>query len=375
MTRLAHSSYVPLGWIGAVETMAEARTEDGLTPHRQQYHLENYTVDFHDQQSKTLVVTFEYAGKPDYRPNMDRLGWGVDWLTRQGHSVLAVKPLRTDWYRKKDLHHFLTGLRAGGFFDRFENVVFYGASMGGYAALAFSSLAPGCTVLALSPQVTLNPEMTAWDARFREGKQEDWGGQFVSGSDCSHAGRVFVVYDPMNKPDRIHAESVVGDNVVHLKFPAGGHLVASQLSQLRLLGAVFRSALDGSLSTLSFAKIARHRKSLISYWVILAKHARSYKVAAACMDRARRIRQDEFSVAFYDTYLAHKWADWPAAIDLARAALRRKPRDAYLHTVLAESLREVGSLTEAEQACNAGLALFPTNARLQRALSSLRQAA
>lgn len=350
-----------------------AGIDETLRTNRQQDHLENYTVDFHDQKSKTLVVTFEYAGKPDYRPNMDRLGWGVEWLTRQGHSVLSVKPLRTDWYRKKDLHFFLLGMKAGGFFDRFEQVVFYGASMGGYAALAFSQLAPGCTVIALSPQATLDPTLTGWDPRFREARNEDWTGQFASGVDCSHAGRVYVIYDPMNRPDKLHAEMICGKSVVRLKFPAGGHLVASQLSQLRLLGSVFRGAVDGSLTVSSFSRIARSRRDLLQYWVILAKHSRSYALARACVNRAKMIDPKAYSVEFYNAYVAHKWADWEASISFARAALRRKPNDVFLHVILAESLHNTQRSSEAATICAQGIALSPSSARLQRVQKLLQQ--
>jgi hypothetical protein len=39
-----------------------------------------------------------------------------------------------------------------GFFDEFEQVIFYGSGSSGYAAAAFSVAAPGATVIAVQPQ-------------------------------------------------------------------------------------------------------------------------------------------------------------------------------------------------------------------------------
>ncbi|MEJ6745505.1 MAG: hypothetical protein QNK98_01850 [Yoonia sp.] len=46
-----------------------------------------------------------------------------------------------------------------GFFEDFYNVLFYGTHGGTYAAAAYSVAAPGCTVLALRPQATLDPRI------------------------------------------------------------------------------------------------------------------------------------------------------------------------------------------------------------------------
>jgi hypothetical protein len=50
-----------------------------------------------------------------------------------------------------------------GFFDDFDQVVFYGAGQCGYAAAAFSVATPGATVVAIQPQATLDPRVTEWD--------------------------------------------------------------------------------------------------------------------------------------------------------------------------------------------------------------------
>ena len=44
----------------------------------------------------------------------------------------------------------LANLVAEGFFDRFDKVLFVGASMGGFGALNYASVVPGATVLAFS---------------------------------------------------------------------------------------------------------------------------------------------------------------------------------------------------------------------------------
>lgn len=64
-----------------------------------------------------------------------------------------------NWYRDAALITRLERLRDDGFFRGYGRVIFSGASMGAFAACAFAPLAPGCTIIAYSPQSTLHPDV------------------------------------------------------------------------------------------------------------------------------------------------------------------------------------------------------------------------
>ncbi len=84
----------------------------------------------------------------------DRDGWGFRWLVRQGFNVLSVKPQANDWYRDESLRAVFRAFYRDRVFADFRRTVFYGGSMGGFAALAFSTVAPGAAVIAMNPQST-----------------------------------------------------------------------------------------------------------------------------------------------------------------------------------------------------------------------------
>ena len=73
-----------------------------------------------------------------------------------GCSVLGVMCRSRNWFRDVSVHDGFERLRDSGFFDQFDDVLFYGASQGGFGALTYSRCAPGSSVLAIAPQTTLD---------------------------------------------------------------------------------------------------------------------------------------------------------------------------------------------------------------------------
>lgn len=221
---------------------------------------------------RTLVVTFEPAvvGKAD--PQLDRPVWGQAFLQRRGHAVLGVKRAVTDWYRSPELHRLFRALQSGGWFAGFEQVMFYGPSMGGYAALAFAACAPGCTVLAMHPQSTLAPDKVWFDQRFAGERATRWQGDLVDGAEgAALARRVYVCYDPWQVKDRLHVQRLPAHNRIDLRLPYVGHATAQALQTLGLLGNVVDQALAGTLDARGFREMARQRVRLADYHVRLAQ--------------------------------------------------------------------------------------------------------
>lgn len=234
-----------------------------------------------------LVVTFEPAITEGLDTNLDRPAWGQGLIARRGHSLLGVKRTANDWYRAADLHGLMRALQAAGFFARFAKVVFYGPSMGGYAALTFADCAPGCTVLAMHPQSCLAPERVWFDQRFSGRRAHLWSGDFLDGAEgAARAARVYVCFDPWQIKDRLHAQRLPAHNRIELRLPFVGHATSQMLMATGKLGEVFDLAVAGSLDATAFKRIARARTRWPDYFANLAARGLHLPRRLKLLDRA-----------------------------------------------------------------------------------------
>ena len=214
---------------------------------------------------KTLIVTFDNLdiamGKRD-----DRRPWGFAFIEKQGWSMLGVMANGWTWYRDPWVIEEFERLAAEDFFNRFERVVFYGASMGGYAAAAFSRACPGADVVAISPQSTLDKRLVPWETRYKVAWSRDFSGPYGDAAEASRtAGRVMIFHDPLEPLDHSHAERFTGANVQHLRTPLLGHRLGSSLSQMGLLSPVILEALSGDLVPVRFYQRLRARHEFPRY--------------------------------------------------------------------------------------------------------------
>jgi hypothetical protein len=209
----------------------------------------------------TLVVTFDNLDIAMTKRE-ERRPWGYEFIEKQGWSMLGVMAGGWTWYRDPWVHAEFDRLRDEGFFSRFARVVFYGASMGGYAAAAFAPSCPGADVVAISPQSTLDRALVPWETRYRAAWGYDFSGPYGDGATVSAAaGRVFLLYDPYARLDAAHADRFTGANVEKLRVPLVGHRLGTALQQMGVLSPVILAALDGGLTPLDFYRRlrARHR--------------------------------------------------------------------------------------------------------------------
>ena len=176
-----------------------------------------------------------------------------------------------NWFRDEALFDFME--RQESLFSQYKQVVMTGTSMGAYAATAFANLAPGCTVLAFSPQSTLAKALVPWEKRFNSGRKQDWSGRYRDAAECcDRAKHVFVIYDPYFAPDRTHADRYSGKNTVHLKSWYSSHKSAQFMRRADILKAVMQDAVAGKLTAQSYYRRFRSRRDLIWYYNGLADH-------------------------------------------------------------------------------------------------------
>jgi len=214
---------------------------------------------------KHLVVTFDNLSNVNDM-SVAREPWAYKFVRDNGFSHLSVMARRKDWYRDPELIAYLQQLSAAGFFRHFGKVTFTGTSMGGFAALAFSSLSPGATVLSFNPQTTLDPQLVPWERRFRLGRDRNWALPF---SDCAFeiedAAKVFVFYDPFFVPDRRHVDRLTGPNVTRLKTWCSGHFSPVFLRRANLLKPIMQHGMEGTLTPEIYYQMFRDRRTLPWY--------------------------------------------------------------------------------------------------------------
>lgn len=212
------------------------------------------------QRGKTLIVSFENLDHI-YDREDDRMPWGYGFVLSRGWSMLGLMAHGWSWYRDEDVFDFFDRLRDEGFFEQFDKVVFYGASMGGYAASIFSAAAPGATVVAISPQATLDREIAPWETRYHKAWRRDFSGRYAFGPDMVEtASDVHIFYDPRMATDAMHASLFRGENVHKYRCRFLGHRIASLWISLGLLKPVVEGCVTGDLTASQFYDWMRARR-------------------------------------------------------------------------------------------------------------------
>ncbi|MEX0309776.1 MAG: hypothetical protein AB3N17_05950 [Tateyamaria sp.] len=209
----------------------------------------------------SLLVTFDHFGSIHSEP--PRLPWGHALAEDMGWSHLGNMTKQNDWFRHPDMFTLYRTLRDDGFFEQFEQVVFYGASMGGYAACAFSVVCPGARVVAIAPQTTLRRSIAPFETRFAQGRKlGHWSGPWVDAAQTvrtAHSVKLF--YDPYTGKDASHAARFTQGRVMHYHTPFMGHRVPQLLKSMGLLSTVASRAIKGGLNPLKFRRLLRARYS------------------------------------------------------------------------------------------------------------------
>lgn len=227
--------------------------------------FEETGLHFVQRDSDRLVVSFDNLSAANSDP-VGRQSWGYGFVRDNGWSHLGVFAYASNWFREEALLAHLAELAKQGFFAKFREVTMIGTSMGAYAATALAPLAPGCRVVAFSPQSTLKKKLVPWEKRFSSGRKADWTGRFADGAKgAAAASRVWLIYDPRVEGDLRHAERYEGSNILRLRARYADHKTALFLRRADLLSTVVREAVEGRLTEGRFYELYRQGRGLPWY--------------------------------------------------------------------------------------------------------------
>lgn len=258
---------------------------------RDAFFLQGGLVDaWFERRSNILVVTFDnLASVGEYDPPQP---WLYARAAKAGVSLLGIMASRKDWYRNNDTAPLICALRDAGLFAGFRRVLFVGASMGGFAALAYARLVPDAAVLAFSPQSTLDRTRAPFERRYKYGaKKWDWTGAFSDAAGAADGREITLVYDPQVAEDRAHAMRLDGAGVRHIRLPRMGHRAIRSLKSLGVLDGLIDGQIRGAFDASAFWKGFRARRAEVGWQRALCAealergHQRLLRRAVAAMQR------------------------------------------------------------------------------------------
>lgn len=170
---------------------------------------------------------------------------------------------KRNWFRSHFVHDSFDHLRDSGFFDQFDEVLFYGASMGAYGALTYSQCAPVAKVLAIAPQTTLDRRILPDDDRWGWTARLDWDDRYADAAEATHlADDTVVLYDPYFDPDVQQVNRLKGDNIRKLRMPFFGHQLPQALVNMGILKPILSEIFEGRLTAQRFYQLLRARRDL-----------------------------------------------------------------------------------------------------------------
>lgn len=171
-----------------------------LTDQPRLFSSENFDVYFFDRGGNTIVIAFSPV---DHPPQSG--AWGSASLIKTGYSSIGIVAKQNDWYANFS-DECVSLIRS--LIERFDHVVCYGFSMGGYAAIKFSGMLRATTIIAMSPQFSVHPSdldgKTPWYTKYA--RLFPNAGEAIRASDIS--GDLIAVYDPMFDGDKLAVDKI-----------------------------------------------------------------------------------------------------------------------------------------------------------------------
>jgi len=211
-----------------------------------------------------LLVTFEDAAA--LRNSNDKLPEHFGLAKARGWSLLTILAEGETWWRDPTVFDYFDRLSDDGFLEDFDNVIFYGAGAAGYAAAAFSIAAPGANLVLVAPRATMDPAIAGWDSRHPCARRLNFNDRYGYAPDMTEsAAEVWLIHDPLNPPDAMHAALFQRPWTTPLLARRTGEGTEDTLQEMQVLDRILEAAMARKFSAEYFSWLWRGRRSNASY--------------------------------------------------------------------------------------------------------------
>lgn len=233
-----------------------------------------------------LLVSFETLDH-SLRASPSTLPVGLDFVEDKNWSLLHFAARRESWFRAQAVYEFVDDLVDNAFFENFDQIMFYGSGCGAYAACAYSVSSPGASVMAITPQATLDTQRAGWDPRFPDARRLRFDTRYGYAPDMLDGAKsAIVLFDPFRPLDHVHASLFQGSNVSRLRCRHLNEQIEFFLRELELLHRTIEMIAESKFTEQGFYALLRRRRNHIRYLRglvdTLAKRNRPLHVAIVC---------------------------------------------------------------------------------------------
>ena len=278
------------GWQGALRSVSE-QSGDFLQ-------LGSRHWAFFAEARPLLLVTFETLAS--LKESEDGLPAHFALAKARGWSLLTIVSDGETWWRDPAVFNYFDRISDANFLEAFDQVVFYGAGIAGYAAAAFSVTAPGADVVLVAPRATGEFNRAGWDQRLRRARRIDFGDRYGFAPDMiESADKVWLIHDPLHAPDAMHAALFQRPWVTSLHAPHTGVATEDTLAEMEALDRILEAVMEKRFLTEFFAWLWRGRRKNADYLRNILAHARMTghpkREAKICRSVTSRLNSPRFA--------------------------------------------------------------------------------
>lgn len=186
----------------------------------------------------TLLITFNGMGSKADGKTFS----GADLARKLGMPALGIMTRESNWFPEPDMQALLPSIQA--YLDRHPKRISYGFSMGGYGAIKYSRMLGVDAVVAMSPQVSIDPDFVPWDRRYQTNVRDFHQGERIRSTDIG--GDVYLIADLLEGHDKRHVEIVSAMCTPHVVNAAGvGHFTYEIFLSTEAMGQLFKLVIAG----------------------------------------------------------------------------------------------------------------------------------
>jgi tetratricopeptide (TPR) repeat protein len=327
---------------------------------------------YEPESTKSIVLSFNPM-------NFDSIGNAIPAgaaLKKMGYSALGVVSKSNSWFPSDYVEDAIP--HAMDIINKYDTAIGYGYSMGAYGAIRFSKQLRCRSVLAVSPQYSINPEVVAkFDWRYHGYYRPENIGMEIKQEHCSQ--NIYVVVDPRYPPDFEHFKLLNAENANCSLIAANycGHDTIKMIADTSVLRSLLGATEACDVGDLARCFNSAKKKSSFYHSTLLYFYAQK-RYAQGRVDSAILAAKDSLRVSakFLSPHLLlrqmhNKTGEHDLAIRYALDACELSNRAHWVLYELAEAYRLAGRSEEANAINAEALAKSPNSALLLRQKASL----